>query len=113
MYRNDCIVRSPAATDNVFPLWKICGRWKSTGGSPDIRIYFTGKRYRLVFSYDRATVFLCPIYRYWGQPCFFLYGRIDLSYHTERDVLTLSEYGEYVRAEEEAAGNSPRCGTPC
>ncbi len=101
MFRNDCIVRNPAATESVFPLWEVCGRWKSTGGSPDVRIYFTGKRYfRLEFSYDHATVFRRPIFRQWGKLCFFLYGRIDLMYYAGRDMLLLSEYGEYIRAED-------------
>ncbi len=101
MYGNDCIVKDPAATMSVFPLWEVCGRWKSTGGSPDVRIYFTGKRYyRLELSYDHNTVFRRPIYHQWRQLCFYLYGRIALFYHAGRDVLTLSEYGEYVRAEE-------------
>jgi len=101
MYRNDSIVMNPAAEDTVFPLREVCGRWKSTGGSPDIRIYFTGKRYfRLEFSYDRATVFSRPIFRQRGHPYFYLYGHIDLYYHAGRETLTLSEYGEYVRVED-------------
>jgi hypothetical protein len=101
MYRNDNIVRNPATEGKIFPVWEVCGRWKSTGGSPDIRIYFTGRRYfRLEFSYDRTTVFRRPVYRHWGHPCFYLYGRIDLFYHAGRDVLALSDFGEYVRAEE-------------
>jgi hypothetical protein len=100
MYRNDRVMKNPAATESVFPLREVCGRWESTGGSPDIRIYFTGKRFRMEFSYDRATVFRRQIFRLWGHPCFYLYGRIDLCYDAGREVLTLSDYGEYVRAED-------------
>ncbi len=99
MYRNDCIVTNPADAGKIFPVWEACGRWKSTGGSPDVRIYFARKRYRLEFTYDSATVFRRQIFRLWGHPCFCLYGRIYLSYDARRDVLTLSSYGEYVRAE--------------
>jgi hypothetical protein len=101
MYRNDNIVKRPLATDRDFPFWEVCGRWRSAGGSPDLRIYFTGKRYfRVEFSYDRSAVFRRPIYRHWSQACFHLYGRILLSYDPHRDVLTLSEYGDYIRVEE-------------
>lgn len=66
-----------------------------------MRIVFTGTRYRLEFSYDAATVFTCPIRRQWGVTFFCLYGRIRISYDAERDVLILSDYGEYIRADEE------------
>jgi hypothetical protein len=100
MYRNDYIVKESSVTDSIFPLWEVCGRWKSTGGSPGLRIYFTGRRYMVEFSYDHATVFHRPIFRQEGQPYFYLYEQIDLSYNAARDVLTLSCYGKYIRAED-------------
>lgn len=100
MYRNDRIVRKPAAASD-FPFWEVCGRWKSQGGSPSLRIYFTGRRHhRVEFAYDSTTVLRRPIFRKWGRPFFLMYGRIDLSYNAERDILTLSEYGDYIRAED-------------
>jgi hypothetical protein len=50
----------------------MCGRWVSLCGSPEVRIVFTGTRCRLDFSYD-----------------------------AEKETLLLSDYGEYIRADEE------------
>lgn len=100
MYENTSNVSDPCAARTYFPLKEIVGRWVSLGGSPEVRIVFTGTRCRLEFSYDAATVFTCPIRQQWGVTFFYLYGRIKISYDVERDVLVLSDYGEYVRAEE-------------
>lgn len=101
MYRNDCIVRRPAAAESEFSFREICGRWRSPDGSPDLRIYFTGKRnFRVEFTYGPGVVFRRPIRRLWRKAYFLLYGRIELSYNPHRDVLTLSDYGEYVRSED-------------
>ncbi|GHT57631.1 hypothetical protein AGMMS50239_00320 [Bacteroidia bacterium] len=101
MFRNNSNVPDPCTARTHFPLREIAGRWVSPGGSPEVRIVFTGTRYRLEFSYDAATVFTCPIRHQWGVTFFYLYGRIRISYDAERDVLILSDYGEYIRADEE------------
>lgn len=100
MFRKNSNVSDPFSARTHFPLWEACGRWVSGSGSPDVRIYFTGKRYRLEFSYDPATAFNRPIRQRWGVTYFYLYGRVGLAYEDERDVLLLSEYGEYFRAED-------------
>jgi len=100
MFRNNSSVSDPFAAQTHFPLQEIAGRWVSPDGSPEVRIVFTGTRYRLEFSYDVATVFTCPIHQQWGITHFDLYGRIEMAYDAERDVLMLSDYGEYVRVEE-------------
>jgi len=101
MYRNNSIVTDPSAARTHFSLGEVCGRWVSLCGSPDVRIVFTGTCYRLEFSYDPDTVFTCPLRQRWGITFFYLYGRIPISYDAERDVLTLSAYGEYFRADEQ------------
>ena len=100
MFRKNSSVSDPFAARMHFPLREIAGRWISLDGSPEVRIVFTGTRYRLEFSYDTSTVFTCPIRQQWGVTCFYLYGRIGLAYDREQEVLVLSAYGEYVRAEE-------------
>lgn len=102
MYRKDNSVIDPLTARTHFPLREVCGRWVSLGGSPDVRIVFTGTRYRLDFSYDTATVFSCPLRQRWGVTFFYLYGRIGLAYDAETDVLSLSAYGDYIRAEEQS-----------
>lgn len=100
MYSSDYSVTDPMAERTHFPLREVCGRWTSLGGSPDVQIVFTGTHYRLDFSYDNATVFTCPIRQQWGVTFFYLYGRIGMIYDSEREVLTLSAYGDYLRAEQ-------------
>ena len=59
-----------------------------------------GANFRVAFSYGPGAVFRRPIRRLWRKAYFLLYGRIDLSYNPHRDVLTLSDYGEYVRSDD-------------
>ncbi len=100
MYGNDYKATDPVTVRIHSSLREVCGRWVSLSGSPEVRIFFTGMHYRLEFSYDVATVFTCPILRQREAILFYLYGRINISYDDEREVLLLSDYGEYVRAEE-------------
>lgn len=100
MCRYDSSVIDPMAARTHFPLREVCGRWTSLSGSPDVQIVFTGTHYRLDFSYDAATVFACPVRQQWGVTFFYLYGRIEMIYDSEREVLTLSAYGDYFRAEQ-------------
>jgi hypothetical protein len=37
----------------------------------------------------------------WGVTFFYLYGRIRMNYDAGREVLMLSDYGEYIRADED------------
>lgn len=68
---------------------------------PQVHIYRTGVyHHRIKFSYDLHTVFNCHLWHRGGVTYFYLYGHIRLSYDAERDVLTLSDYGDYRRAEE-------------
>lgn len=88
-----------------FPLWEVKGSWVSREGSPKIRIYrntrYKHGGYYLEFVYDEHTVFRCAIRkRYGGVRYFDLYGLVGLAYDPRSDVLQLSEYGNYYRAEE-------------
>lgn len=101
MYGNEHGATDPATVRTHCPLREMCGRWVSLCGSPEVRIVFTGTHYRLDFSYDTATVFTCPICRQWSVTFFYLYGCIKISYDAEKETLLLSDYGEYIRADEE------------
>ena len=35
----------------LFPLDRICGRWKSRGKSPPVRVYREGRTYRIALAY--------------------------------------------------------------
>lgn len=88
-----------------FDLREITGSWVSTDGMPAVNIYRNTSRkgggIRLEFTYNNPqAVFDCTIYSVFGQRCIDLYGRVGLAYDGERDVLLLSCYGEYIRAEE-------------
>jgi hypothetical protein len=80
-----------------FPLRNICGTWESLCGSPTIRIYHDGSRFRLQFIYRHDTAFTVPIIQCWGYTFFNFYGMIRIAYDCERDMLLLTTEGEYKR----------------
>jgi len=87
-------------TASCFPLRNICGKWVSGWGSPDLRIYYDGRRFRLVYEYapDAAFTFLlCTDSR--GNTYFDYYGKMLLTYNSDEDLLTLSIEGNYTRAD--------------
>ncbi len=103
MYRKNSTISDPFAAKTHFPLRDVVGRWVSRSGNgrmPQVQIIHTGKHYyRLLFSYDPQTAYNCAVWQRWGVTWFYLYGRVGLAYDAERDILTLSEYGEYQRAD--------------
>ncbi len=82
---------------SVFPLTDVCGTWKSLCGSPDMRIYHKNKKYKLEFTYKYNKVFTFSIYQLWGITFFDFYGMIQITYDEERDLLLLTNEGEYKR----------------
>lgn len=80
-----------------FPLRNICGTWVSLCGSPDLKIYHDGSRFRLQLSYKDNTAFTVPLSRSWGITFFYFYGMIKVAYDCERDMLLLTTEGEYRR----------------
>lgn len=96
---------NPLRNQQYFMLEDIRGKWESCSGDrsrmPKLHIYLSGKfHHRVEFSYNPQTVFNCPLWHRWGIASFYLYGRIRLSYDAERDILHLSEYGDYTRVED-------------
>jgi hypothetical protein len=81
-----------------FPLREICGQWESLWGSPSIRIYFDGTRFRLVYEYNPDAAFTLPLRMdSKGNIFFYFYGKMLLTYCEEEDLLTLSNEGIYKR----------------
>lgn len=100
-----CSVADSCPAQLDFDLWEITGRWVSMSGSPTVVIYRNtarkkgGIRLKLIYNNPQA-VCDCAVKCVFGQYYIELYGRIELAYDCEREVLHLSSYGEYVRAEE-------------
>ena len=81
---------------------KLCGEWKSISEKPDIRIVKDGKYYRLtLFARNGMTGNMEPeiyLIQETDGIMFIDTGfHIDITYHVERDMLTFSTNGEYVR----------------
>jgi len=81
----------------IFPLPDICGTWVSLCGSPNLKIYHDGSRFRLLFSYKHDAAFTVPLSQSWGITFFYFYGMICITYDDERDMLLLTTEGEYIR----------------
>jgi len=80
-----------------FPLGEICGTWKSLCGSPGLKIYHDGNRFRLQFAYKQDAAFTVPLCRSRGITFFYFYGMTRIAYDDERDMLLLTTEGEYIR----------------
>ena len=73
--------------------------------APAVRIYRNTSRkrggIRLRLTYNNPQVVCdCTVYCLFGLYYIDLYGRIGIAYDREREVLLLSAFGEYVRAED-------------
>ena len=80
-----------------FPLRNICGTWVSFCGSPGIKIFHDGSRFRLQFIYKHDTAFTVPLQQSWWITFFYFYGMIKIAYDDRRDMLLVSGEGEYQR----------------
>lgn len=100
-----CSVTDPCAAHLDFDLWEITGRWVSLSGAPAVTVYRNTSRkgggIRLILTYNNPqVVYDCTVYCLFGQHYIKLYERIGLAYDRELEVLNLSAFGEYVRADE-------------
>ncbi len=96
---------NPVGLQLNFSLWEVKGSWISREGAPSIRIYRDTSRrnggYWMEFAYDERAVFHRLIKRDMrGLRYFDLYGFIGMAYDPRRDMLQLSAYGDYYRAED-------------
>ena len=87
-----------------FAIPDVVGRWKSREGSPEVRIFqkpeYNGKGFFIEFTYGSGVVFKRPLLILFGKIYFDLFGHICLAYDADRDVLQLSGYGDYFRADD-------------
>lgn len=100
-----CNISDPCAVHLDFDLWEITGRWVSQDGMPAVTVYRNTSRkrggIRLCLTYNNPQVVCdCTVYCVFGQYYIDLYGRIGIAYDREREMLLLSSFGEYVRAQE-------------
>ena len=105
MYRRSDVFDPQGVCLTDFSLWEVKGRWVSREGSPDVWILRNrGCRnggYHLEMTYRTGHTCRRPIKGWFGNIRYFdLYGFVGLAYDPERDVLLLSEYGDYYRAED-------------
>jgi hypothetical protein len=95
---------NPPGTKTSFALRDITGRWKSREGAPDVRIYKNRERensgFFMEFAYKGGDFFRHPIKKRQGIRCVNLYGFMNLSYNPDNEILKLSAYGKYYRAED-------------
>ncbi|MDL2303117.1 DUF3876 domain-containing protein [Dysgonomonas sp. OttesenSCG-928-D17] len=86
--------------DSNFRMADLQGHWKSSFGSPEVKVVRYGNGYRITYSYSTGVSITTRIFRYGGTVFFNLYGWIAIYYDPLRDVLTLSTEGDYYRVEE-------------
>lgn len=95
---------NPLGAKPELALDELTGRWKSREGSPDIRIYKSNERkdgcFLMEFAFKAGELFRCPVKKHQGIWYVNLYGVMSLSYNSDNDVLQLSAYGKYYRAED-------------
>ena len=96
---------NPSAPQLDFAMSDVLGKWVSRSGSPRIRIYRNDRRkkggYYIEVTYDEKTVFHRLLKRTNLHIRYFeLYRAVGLAYDAEHDILQLSAYGDYYRAEE-------------
>lgn len=79
------------------PLVYLTGRWINNSGSPPVRIYKERHSYHIEFEYrdgikvdTRITVVQDKMY-------FDLFGRIELAYDEEKELLLVASEGAYTR----------------
>lgn len=96
-----CNAADPFAAHQDFHLREITGRWVSPDGMPAVTIYRKRGGIRLCLTYNNPQVVCdCTVHCVFGLYYIDLYGRIGIAYDREREVLLLSAFGEYVRAED-------------
>lgn len=81
----------------LFPLDRICGRWKSRGKSPPVRVYREGHTYRIALAYRWGAVLTATLYRNGQGTWAELPERVQVAYDEDNERLVLASEGVYVR----------------
>lgn len=88
----------------VFTLWEIAGAWVSIENSTSFCICRSTKRKNgemlVELRYQGGAVFQSRIINYFGIWQIDFFGHMKLAYDREKDLLYLSDYGFYKRADE-------------
>ena len=71
----------------LFPLDRICGRWKSRGKSPPVRVYREGHTYRIALAYRWGAVLTATLYRNGQGTWAELPERVQVAYDEENERL--------------------------
>lgn len=99
------IANDPFADFLDFSMREITGRWVSRESATAVRIYRKTSRkratIRLELTYNNPLVVCdCKVYSEFGQHYIELYERVNIVYDQQNEILHLSAFGEYIRAEE-------------
>ena len=86
--------------ETLFPLYWICGEWKSSRKSPPVTVFRDGGAYKIALTYHLDAVVVGTIYQSGGIIWADLLGRVQLAYDREEDRLVLATEGIYVRADD-------------
>lgn len=83
------------------PLVHLTGRWLNNSGSPPVRIYKGSHSYHIEFEYQDGTKVDTRIAVVQDKMIFDLFGRIELAYDEENDLLLVASEGSYKRDSQE------------
>ena len=81
----------------MFPLYWICGEWKSNRKSPPVTVFRDGGAYKIALTYHLDAVVVGTIHQSGGIIWADLLGRVQLAYDREEDRLVLATEGFYLR----------------
>ena len=90
----------PMEYETLFPLYWICGEWKSNRKSPPVTVFRDGGAYKIALTYHFDAVVVGTIHQSGGIIWADLLGRVQLAYDREEDRLVLATEGIYVRADD-------------
>lgn len=86
--------------ETLFPLYWICGEWKSSRKSPPVTVFRDGGTYKIALTYHLDAVVVGTIHQSGGIIWADLLGRVQLAYDREEDRLVLATEGIYVSADD-------------
>ena len=80
--------------ETLFPLYWICGEWKSNRKSPPVTVFRDGGAYKIALTYHLDAVVVGTIHQSGGIIWADLLGRVQLAYDREEDRLVLATEGD-------------------
>ena len=84
----------------LFPLYWICGEWKSNPKSPLVTVFRDGGVYKIALIYHPDAVVVGTIRQSGGIIWADLLGKVQIAYDREQDRLVLASEGAYIRADD-------------